>query len=86
MSINQARTNRRQLVVSTSPVLSDITNIPATEANKKQLNNYYEEREEGENVLPAGSLDDGRRVRFNSGENVEKFLTPNSSLQVILSR
>jgi hypothetical protein len=99
MSINQARTRRRPLLPAGTTVLSDISNIPAKvltscddEEGEKVLpagtfvgltSSCYDGEEE-ENVVPAGGQDDGsRRVRFNSGSNVEKLLTPNSSLQVI---
>ena len=42
----------------------------------------HEDDNDQENRCPPRDLEDARRVRFNSGDNVEKYLTPNSSFQV----
>jgi hypothetical protein len=84
MSINRVRTARRP-----PPVLSDVTNTSAASgagvatstaargASIEDLssceNLRKEEEDNQENVCP---LEDLRRVRFNSGNNREKFLSP----------
>ncbi len=84
MSINRVRTARRP-----PPVLADVTNTSAASdasvadstaargAAVEDLNsceNLREEEEDNqENVCP---LEDLRRVRFNSGNNREKFYSP----------
>jgi hypothetical protein len=84
MSINRVRTARRP------PVLTDVTNTSAASgagvaknstaargAGVEDLNSCEnlntEEEDNQENVSP---LDDLRRVRFNSGNNREKFFSP----------
>ncbi len=85
MSINRVRTARRP-----PPVLADVTNTSAASgagvaknttaargAVVEDLNScedlHKEEEDNEENVCP---LEDLRRVRFNSGNNREKFLSP----------
>jgi hypothetical protein len=84
MSINRIRTARRP-----PPVLADVTNTSAASgagvatstaargASIEDLNSCEklskEEEDNQENVCP---LEDLRRVRFNSGNNREKFLSP----------
>jgi hypothetical protein len=85
MSINRVRTARRP-----PPVLADVTNTStasgagvasstaARGAAVEDLNSCenllkQEEDNNQENVCP---LEDLRRVRFNSGNNREKFLSP----------
>jgi hypothetical protein len=85
MSINRVRTARRP-----PPVLADVTNTSAASgagiasstaargAAVEDLNSCEnlskeEEDDNQENVCP---LEDLRRVRFNSGNNREKFLSP----------
>jgi len=81
MSISRAKT-RLPLAV-----LGDITNTEVIKNNNSALGDGVHHAPDAgdadgddsdqENLCP----DDARRVRFNSGENAEKFLTPNSSFQ-----
>jgi len=70
MSINRIRTARRP------PVLTDLTNISAARGAGVDASSDMEEQEVENNEENVCPLDDLRRVRFNSGHNQEKLLSP----------
>lgn len=92
MSISRMKTARRPPPPLTGAVLANVTNtvgrgggtraFPKEDVNKKTKDAMGEEDVTGqENICPPGGQEEARRVRFDSGNNLEKFLTPDSSFQ-----